>query len=396
MGYHDEVSAALATLGAGGSTVADAIADPGGAARALTADGLVLRAAPELSGAAAGYAPEPRPPLWLSFSRGSRDVASVSLSGGNKVVRRAARVELEEAEERCCDAPSCSRSKRRTSLWLHLERATVAPMRLLVAEQRTLDASRADAVYVVAHRLAGLLGAPATRSDGTPLSALEEGEPEALLPEPLGSVAAVELARFALRSEGDRIVLRDFASLGPRASATRNKLIGMVLLLIAAIFCFELAGALHGEGSGAAVVFGAAAGLFSLAGTAFVGVARFSARYRAVHSPLVAFGQGRFIVQPWVSRTGAVDLRPEGRLGAAIPLGELRGVSVKRRDQRFAVEFDSDHGPIDALATEREEVARYWAAALARIAAEVSHPSAGASARQRARARAREEADGVG
>ena len=37
-------------------------------------------------------------------------------------------------------------------------------------------------------------------------------------------------------------------------------------------------------------------------GYAFVGVARFSARYRATSAPLVAVGRDRIIVLPWVAR----------------------------------------------------------------------------------------------
>jgi hypothetical protein len=99
-------------------------------------------------------------------------------------------------------------------------------------------------------------------------------------------------------------------------------------------------------------------------------------------------GRDRVIVAPWVSRSGAVDLRPEGRLGAAIPLGEVRGVSVRERDGRRVVELATDHGPIDALACERPEVADYLCRALRRSLDEVRHPGGGASARQRARAKA--------
>jgi hypothetical protein len=118
--------------------------------------------------------------------------------------------------------------------------------------------------------------------------------------------------------------------------------------------------------------------LFALAGYAFLGVARFSSRYRALSAPLVALGKDRLIVLPWVSRAGAVDARQEGRLGAAIPLVEVRAASVKPRGARYAVEIDTDHGPMDGLEADREEVARYWAASLNRVADEVRHPRAGA------------------
>jgi hypothetical protein len=387
MGFQDEVSVALTTLGMEARVVADAIADPGGAAQALSGDLVVLRAAPELRTAAEGYAAEPAPPVWLGLTRGSREVALVPLRGGEKGVRRVVRLEIEQGLEPCCDAPSCGLQRRHTAAWLRFE-GDAPPSRLLVAEQRALLPAPRGTVDAVAQRLADFLGAPLSRSE--PAQG-DEGDPAAALPEALGSIAPLDLARHAFRSEGDRIVLRDFASVGPRASAPRNTLIGVLLMLTAAFFWFELAMALRSDGAGAKVALLAASALFTLAGVAFLGVARFSARYRAESSPLLVLGRDRFIVTPWVSRTGAVDRRPEGRLGAAIPLGELRAVTSVRRGGRHVIELDSDHGPIDALSTDREEVARYWAAAISRAAAEVRHPSAVASARQRARARGKEE-----
>jgi hypothetical protein len=388
MGFQDEVSAALATLGMETHAVADPIADPGGVAQALSEERAVLRAAPELRAAAEGYAAEPAPPVWLGLTRGSREVAFVPLRGGEKGVRRVARVEIEQSLEPCCDALSCSLQRRHTAVWLCLE-GGAPPSRLLVAEQRALPPAPRSAVDEVAQRLADFLGAPLSRPE--PAQG-DDGAPAAALPEALGSIEPLDLARYALRSEGDRIVLRDFASAGPRASAPRNTLIGVLLVLVAAFFWFELAVALRSGGTGAKVALLAASALFSLAAYAFLGVARFSARYRAENSPLLALGRDRFIVMPWVSRSGAVDRRPEGRFGAAIPLGELRAVTSVRRDGRHVIELGSDHGPIDALSTDREEVARYWAAVILRVAAEVRHPSTVASARQRARARAKEEA----
>jgi hypothetical protein len=142
--------------------------------------------------------------------------------------------------------------------------------------------------------------------------------------------------------------------------------------------------------TGEAVGFGAAAALLTLAGYAFLGVARFSSRYQARSTALLAVGRDRLIVLPWVSRTGAVDARPEGRLGAAIPLGEVRASVVADRGAEHAIVIDTDHGAIDGLASEQKAVAAFWAAALARVTDEARHPQAGASARQRARARAKE------
>ncbi|KYF88962.1 hypothetical protein BE17_06650, partial [Sorangium cellulosum] len=182
------------------------------------------------------------------------------------------------------------------------------------------------------------------------------------------------------------LVLRDHASQGPRGSATRNALIGGLLLLAALALWIQVMRSVAAGDSGIAIGVGSGAALLSLAGYAFLGVARFSSRYAARSAPVASFGPGRFVVAPWVSRTGAIDLRPEGRLGAAISAGEVHGVQVQPRGDRFAVEIDTDHGPIDALLTGREDVARYWRDAMDRAVASVRHPG-GPSARQRLRAR---------
>src|SRR5262249_22318297 len=124
-------------------------------------------------------------------------------------------------------------------------------------------------------------------------------------------------------------------------------------------------------------------------GYAFLGVARFSARYRASSAPLAAVGRDRIVVAPWVGRDGAVDARPEGRLGAAMPLGEVRAAGPERRGAAVAVELATDHGPIDAMVCPDEAAAALWCAVLDRVLDEARHPRQGATARQRARQRAR-------
>ncbi|MEO7329192.1 MAG: hypothetical protein ABI193_11480, partial [Minicystis sp.] len=238
----------------------------------------------------------------------------------------------------------------------------------------------------VAEALARFLGVPFT-----PPEAPIEGEPH---PAPITPApSAAELARFALRSEGERFVLRDHGSLGPRETARRNFIIGGLLSASAALAGFEAVTAYRSGNQGVTIAAGAAFALLALAGFAFLGVARFAARYGASSSPLATVGRDRLVILPWVSREGAVDRRPEGRLGAAIPLGEVRAPSVKSRGDLFAVEIDTDHGAMDAMITPHEGVARYWAAALARRTDEARHPHAASSARQRARQRAREESE---
>lgn len=384
MPFRDDVSAVLASFGPEAeSSVADAIADPGGAAQALERSAVVLRAAPELAAGADGFGPDPGAPLWVSLTRGAREVITAPLAGGEKTSRRAARVAIETAETGCCDAPSCTAQRVHTAAWLVCEDGA----RLLVAEQHAVAPGPGSAVTAFAARLAAYLGAPL---EGAPSP---DGDAAgAAIPAPLGAPRALDLARFALRTEGERVVLRDFAGVGPRATAGRNTVIGALLLLVGVGFGIELALAVtaHAASTGELVAFGATAALFSLAGYAFLGVARFSSRYQARSTALVAVGRDRLIVLPWVSRTGAVDGRPEGRLGAAIPLGEVRAPAVAERGRARSIVLDTDHGAIDALSCEGDDVAAFWAAAIARVTGEARHPQAAASARQRARARAKD------
>lgn len=384
MAFRDDVSAVLASLGPGAAgSVADAIADPGGAALALGKNEIVLRAAPEHDASAAGFGPDPRLPFWVHLTQGARELRTAPLTGGETTTRRAACVTIEATEASCCDAPSCTAQRIHVTAWLVCDDGA----RLLVAEQHSVAPARGAAVTAFAAKLAGYLGAPLEGAKG---GGGDAGD--GAIPEPLRALAAVDLARFALRTEGARVVLRDFAGAGPRATAGRNTVIGALLMFVGIGFWIKLAlGLINGGGStGEAVAFGATAALFTLAGYAFLGVARFSARYQARSTALVAVGRDRLIVLPWVGRGGAVDARPEGRLGAAIPLGEVRSPAVAPRGGESAIVVDTDHGPIDALSSEQESVTAFWSAALARITDEARHPQAGASARQRARARAKD------
>ncbi len=396
------VEAAIALLGGPASDpVVDFLVDPGAACRALDAvaedGGIVVRAAPASPPAAAGYGPAPVAPVWMRWMRGAREVglSRIQTRAGTPAevtgtVRRAAHVELDEGEEPCCGAPGCDRKRTRAAVWLVLDPFTEpgAPDRLLVTEQRTLLAESRTA-RSVASRIATALGVSLRRDGGdpqTPAPAVDAGEPPAPLGEALG---AVELARFALRSEGERVVLRDWESAGPRASAARNAWIGATLAVAAAGAWFQLQRSVAAGGAmGMTIATGIAAALLTLASVAFLGVARFSARYHASSAPLWAVGRGRIILLPWVNRDGAVDERPEGRLGAAIPLGEVRSASPKPRGPGVAVELDTDHGPIDVMLCPTPAAAALWCAVIDRAVDEARHPQKGATARQRAKQRA--------
>ncbi|AUX33997.1 MULTISPECIES: hypothetical protein [Sorangium] len=425
--FDAEVARALRSLEADSAVPAlDPLGDPAGAARALSAEGdgapLLLRAAPELGAPQrdkdARFGPAPRDPVWLRIERGASALrlAPMRLAGagrprsgtagaagageaagagdGAAEPRDAVRVELTSAQGPCCSAPSCTRERTHVAAWLVLAppprspapARAVAAQRLLVAEAQDLDPGPAEAlVESVAAPLAAALRVPLVTARGTepPGAIAPRPLPE---PAPAPALTAAALARFAIRTEGELLVLRDHASQGPRGSATRNALIGAVLLVAALALWVQVMRSASAGDSGIAIGVGSAAALLSLAGYAFLGVARFSSRYAARSAPVASFGPGRFVVAPWVSRTGAIDLRPEGRLGAAISAGEVHAVRVQSRGDRFAVEIDTDHGPIDALLTDREDVARYWRDAMDRAVASVRHPG-GPSAKQRLRAR---------
>ncbi|WP_437729886.1 hypothetical protein [Sorangium sp. So ce1335] len=410
------VARALRSLGTDGSVPAlDLLGDPAGAASALSAEGgapLLLRVAQELGAPQrdrdVAFGPAPRDPVWLRFERGAgvlrvaplrladagparSDAGSAGGAGeGAAASRDPVRVEVTSEQRPCCGAATCTRERTYVAAWLALAPSgagAAAAQRLLVAEAQDLEAARAEAlVEAVAAPLAAALRVPLQTARGTE-------PPDAIAPRPLPEPAtapaltAAALARFAIRSEGELFVLRDHASHGPRGSATRNALIGAALMLLGLALWIQVMRSVSAGDSAIAIGVGSAAALLSLAGYAFLGVARFSSRYAARSAPVASFGSGRFVVAPWVSRTGAIDLRPEGRLGAAISAGEVHAVQVQPRGDRFAVEIDTDHGPIDALLTDSEDVAHYWRDAMERAVASVRHPG-GPSARQRLRARA--------
>jgi hypothetical protein len=410
--FEEEVRSALERLGRAPSDEAiDAVLDPSGACAALDAlagagapadeaPSILIRAGRELGPERSGYGPMPQDPCWIRVQHGSSEVTLAPLrseprsTGRQAGDPRHARIEavvLEAEAVRCCQAPGCTLEKTWARAWIDLagDGSDRSSSRLLLVE--ALSASSEDA-----RAIARAVGARLARATGAPLQ--EDGSAADLepglgmsLPGPPDRRApwrAGQLARFALRTEGDRIVLRDHGSLGPRATSRRSVSIGLALM-VPALGLWALLGywLSSGRGTGGSAALASVAAVLSLASYAFLGVARFARKYAARSAPLLAVGQGRFIVMPWVSRDGAVDARPEGRLGAAIPLGELRGVAVVRRDEMHAVELDTEHGRMDALASERPEIAAIWGDVLPRVLAQAAHPAPRASARQRARLR---------
>lgn len=380
----------LQALGADPSADAlDAWVDPSAAAAALgsLADqaSVVMRAAVELpaSSNGAGTGPEPAAPWWIRVTKGSPEIKAcpeVATSKDGCDSRRATRVVVE-----CGPLPDgASGALARATITLE-KKGGDAPSKLLVAEAwaRTEELAIAR-VRPVASRLARALSIPASLPEGS-----HDPEADASDASENVRVPARKLARFSLRSEGARLVLRDFASRGPREGAGLHLVIGLILAGVSTGLWIAFANSARAVGAGQAISLAwlGGAALFTLGAVAFLGVARFSMAYAATSEPLVAIGVGRIMVAPWVSRTGAVMLHPEGRFGAGIDLGEVRGFSVQDREGRHALEVATDHGPIDALLTDDVDIARTLANALARTLDDL-RPEAGPNARQRFRARA--------
>jgi len=395
--FERTAEASLVALGASPSDDAlDAWADPEGVAHALGELGgarttAVLRAAHEPAGE--GDAAAPAAPFWIRATKGSAEIvvgAAVGAAPGAAETRRVTRVVVDSGPS----PDDADGAIARVSLLL--DRKAGAAAKVLAAEVWARAPEVAvERVRAMATRLARALSVPASlpaasgaKDSGTTgdEEALEDAGASAAAPQ----VSVRALARFTLRGEGPRLVLRDFASRGPREGAGVNLAIGLGFTALAAA-CW----AMFGQSTRAAGVTAApslawllGAVLLTLAATAFLGVARFARRYVATSAPLVAIGSGKVTVAPWVSREGAVVLEPEGRFGAAIDLAEVRGVSVQDREGRHAVEIATEHGPIDALITDDPTIARYLALALDRAIDDLRPQSTSPTARQRARKRA--------
>jgi hypothetical protein len=399
LAFDAEVARAIDAAGITADAVAlDALADPAGAAAALRAstagDLLVLRVAPPLGGGDDAFGPRPVDPAWLRLVAGSAEVGVAPLRGGAMDRARAERVELEETEGACCDAPGCTLRRTRASAWLVLAgaRGEGVPSRMLLAEVDGVASGGASRrVQAFGAALGAALGVPVHGADGRPIAqgaaAADLGSP----PEE-GSLArpdVLALSRFVLRAEGGPVVLRDLALAGPRETVRRDAIAGALFMLLAAVAVGLAVRAIAHGALEAAFGAGAAAALLGFFGTTFLSMARFAARYVARSTALVAVHAGRLVVAPWVSREGAIDRRPEGHYGAAVPLPEVHGLTVAARGARSVVVLDTEHGPFEALVAEREVDARFFCAALERVLEAAAHPEARESARQRARARAR-------
>lgn len=208
-----------------------------------------------------------------------------------------------------------------------------------------------------------------------------------------------EVGRFTLSFEGDFLVLRDHRSAGPRGSAARFRAIAIgcavpaLALAIVAGLSLRTYLSEPGHGIGPSLGFGAVALVLGIAAFAFFEVARYAAAYRAESSPLAWFSDDRVVVGPWVDRNGAIDTRPEGRLGAAIRTGEITAAVVREREGVWAVVLETAHGPMEVAVTEYPDVARVLEKAVWRSVQAVAAPARRKSALQRAKEKREKQAE---
>lgn len=165
-------------------------------------------------------------------------------------------------------------------------------------------------------------------------------------------------ATLAWSREGDVIVLRDYANAGPTRYAAAYRTTSIVSLVVAVALAGSLAvQAVAGAPVGALIGTGAVAAVLLVNAFAFFRIAGFAGRYASDSLALAWFGDDKLVVGPWLSRYGAVDTRPSGRLGAAIPTAEVNGVARFERDGMHAVEVASEHGPLEIVRTPSASIA---------------------------------------
>lgn len=332
---------AATTAALDGHAAVDAQLDPEGAAdsaargatfwlRAVTDPG------PRTDGGA--YGPPPGAPRWLRVEPGLAEVIPLAVDGAATSGLRVTSIatSVERVSWGTSAAPFAKAIARAA---LVTERGGRLVFASAVADT---EVAAAGALAPTAAAIARALGVGLEGPDG----AAEAPPPDAGSPHT--ATGAAGLVRFTLGWEGDRLVLRDLASRGPRESTGiwGAVVIGSLLGAVGASVALGLS--LHSGAPWTAIALRAGiAAVFGLGAFAFFHVARHAWRYRAEGAPVAVFADDRVVVAPWVGRDGAVDPRPEGRFGAGVRAAEVHRVHVEPRDGLHAVSLDTAHGPID-------------------------------------------------
>jgi len=321
---------------------------------------LLLRVAPELGERIGAQTPTPAEPVWLRLQcgsptvRGARQRARPPRERASGHTGTVDRVIVDVEGVPCCRAETCAAEKYRASVWLHLADGT----RLLVTEQLSEDREGAGAACrPLAVRLAEFLGVAleAPRFHGEPVP---RGSAQQLTPAspatPATGLRAEQLARFALRTEGGHVVMRDYESRGPSRGAGRELIVATVLALTGIGLWFAVAREVTAGasmGSIAALVVVAVA--VSVASYGFLGAAWYSAQRSATSKPLLCIHEDHFVVAPSVARDGAVKTsRLDGDFGGAIAIKDWRAVSLRQAGLFTSVDIDSRHGLMEVLSTD--------------------------------------------
>ncbi len=326
--------------------------DPAALVQALEADEspLLLRVHPPLVDAEEGYAPTPRPPGWLRLD----DAPRVAVQGqGEATALKVVSVSLEAAKERW---PGYLKGKPKWVATLALEGDTTWRVAEAVGDDEEAAMAQLGGLgQALARRLGvdGPEGAPVT-SDASNASIPTAGE----------------LAPWTFRREGELWVLRDYASHGPRESAS-GEWTALVVMFVGAIACWVMTARSYGAAAWEpAAIWGASAFVLSLASFATFHIARHSSRYRERSEAIMFMAAGSFVVSPWLSRAGAVDDKPEGSYGAAVKLRELERASVAEIGG-YTIRLDTTHGPMDVGALASKGMAERWREVLLRYAGAV-------------------------
>ncbi|NUP05036.1 MAG: hypothetical protein HOW73_03130 [Polyangiaceae bacterium] len=342
-------------------------------------DSAILRAFPSTAATGTGdYGPAPVEPVSIALTKGSADV---TLKPGVDAARKAEhRATVTAIEVRTRTLP-WGFARAAATLVVRLQPAPegVAGGEVVVAE--SLAASEEEAQAELAPMRAAL----------SALTGIGEDAPASRPPEDAAAPRSAS-TRYSMHLEGDRIVLRDHDSSGPRERVGRYRMLALILVVLGIVGVAVFAERLNAGAPVAALIGVGVVPLVVFIGAfAMNEIARYAARYAGKSAPLAWFADDGIVVAPWVSREGAVDTKPEGRLGAAVACGEVHGVEVRSREGALAVTIDGLHGPIEVAVTNDQSIAELLRVTVETAIAKVSSPKKRVTALMRA-ATAREQA----